>query len=371
MSDNNSDNNITLKCRHCGTVNTKSSDDLTQNLIEQKCKNCLKNLFIDVNDRFIDMSQTAYEHPLDREALMALRSLPGIDDILRQILKEFSDRYFKVFFMQNYIRVNEAHVKKLYKKLERICEIMDIDYVPELYIIQNPYPQSFVVGVDKAFIGISTHTLNILNDAEIDGVLAHEVAHIKSNHILYKTAARIMTSVVDVIASQTLGIGNLITMPLLYALKYWDRCSELSSDRAELLVTRDYDMFVRTHMKLQSGLNKYESEFDIREFEKQAEEVYSMEKENFMDKMMMIFQGLNQSHPYPVWRVGSVKEWLGQQEIYEILQGRYPKVTDSPEDKDTFVNETETTTEDTPPQDPIKEGFDKFVKDFRDFFGIK
>ncbi|MFW5799469.1 MAG: M48 family metallopeptidase, partial [Spirochaetota bacterium] len=241
-----------------------------------------------------------------------------------------------------------------------------------------------VVGVDKAFIGISTRTLNILNDDEIDGILAHELAHIKSDHVLYKTAARIMGSIVEVVASSTFGIGGLVSLPILYALKYWDRCSELSADRAELLTVRDFDTFVSTHMKLQSGVHNYKDEFDIKEFEKQAEEVYSLEKENFMDKVMKLFQELDQSHPFPVLRVGSIKEWLSKDNYFEILQGRYIKEdkfsTETEEEK--FKEEIkeeikeeydkgykEKTEEEIKP-DPLKE-FDKFVNDIKNFFNPK
>lgn len=370
MSEEKNKNIVTLKCRHCETENELKKDEIIHSLDEIKCKNCSKNLFLDKNERLYDIPTSVYEHPLDRDALNALKAFPGIDNILRNLLKKFSDRYFKIFFMQNYVRVNESNIKPLYKMMEKITNILDIPNIPELYILQSPIPQAFTIGVDKAIIGISTTMFDLLKEDEIEGVLAHEMAHIKSNHILYKTAARILTMLAETIASATLGIGSIITLPILYALKYWDRCSELTADRAEILITRDYDKFVRTRMKLQSGKSIFKSEFDIKEFEKQAEEVYSMEKENFMDRVMMLFQELNQTHPFPVWRVGAIREWVNDEKSYEILMGRYNE-SNNEGDSSSDKNESEKT-QSTEQEEPKKPNdFEKFINDVKNLFGIK
>jgi Zn-dependent protease with chaperone function len=68
-------------------------------------------------------------------------------------------------------------------------------------------------------------------------VLAHEAAHLHSDHVLYRTALLIL-----------LQIGTSVRLPLLaglpllaiqYALLEWSRAAELSCDRAAALVTRD------------------------------------------------------------------------------------------------------------------------------------
>ncbi len=368
MFDKDNNNPITLKCRHCGTENESDKEKLIYTLDKCNCKNCGGNLFLDKGEKFENLSPSVYEHPLEKEALRTLRSIPGLDTAIKSMLRNFTDRYFKIFFMQNYVKVSETHLSTLYKKVERVAKIFGLSYVPELYVVQSGFSlNAFVMGIDKAFIGISSYMLNLLTDEEIDSVIAHEISHIKSDHILYKTLANIL-GVIGV-AAATIGlqvgagiggVGDLLMYPLKQALRYWDRCSELSADRAEILVSRDYELFVSTRMKLASGMpKKYKDEMSIKEFEKQAEVVYSMERENFLDRIAMMFQESNETHPFPVWRIGAIREWLRDENFYEVLQGRQLTTDTKNEAKAEFNIAS------------IQSDFDKFIKDIKDFFGFK
>lgn len=361
-------NTITLKCRHCGTETETETKKLIYTLDKYNCKNCGGNIFLDKSEKFDNLSPSVYEHPLEKEALKALRSIPGLDTAVKSMLRNFTDRYFKIFFMQNYVKVSETHLSTLYKKVERISEIYGLNYIPELYVVQSGFSlNAFVMGIDKAFIGISSYMLNLLTDDEIDAVLAHEISHIKSDHILYKTLANILGVIGVTAATISLqigagigGVGDLLMYPLKQALRYWDRCSELSADRAEMLVSRDYELFVQVRMKLASGIPaKYKDEMSIKEFEKQAEIVYSMERENFLDRVTMMFQESNETHPFPVWRIGAIQEWLSDKYFYEILQGRHSAMNTESEAKEEFNIAS------------IQSEFDKFFKDMKDFFGFK
>ncbi len=137
-----------ISCRHCGTVNHISPDNVIANLNEANCNHCSRNLFLYKNERYIDLSPKAYEHPLDKKALDYLRTIPGLEDVMKNILKHISDRYFQIFFLQNYVKVTENHIPSLYSKLKKVTEILDLAYVPEFYIVQNPTPTAFVMGID-------------------------------------------------------------------------------------------------------------------------------------------------------------------------------------------------------------------------------
>ena len=55
----------------------------------------------------------------------------------------------------------------------------------------------------------------------------------------------IINIIVQVLGKVLLGAAaNSIVLPIYYALLYWDRCSELSADRASMLVLKDFPAFI-------------------------------------------------------------------------------------------------------------------------------
>lgn len=62
---------------------------------------------------------------------------------------------------------------------------------PDVYIIKDAQPNAFAVGMspDQASVAVTTGLLNQLNRAEIEGVVAHEIAHIKNYDARLKVTA--------------------------------------------------------------------------------------------------------------------------------------------------------------------------------------
>ena len=58
--------------------------------------------------------------------------------------------------------------------------------VPDLYIIPSQVPNAFASGLNEAgaFIGVTEGLLNMMNDQELEGVIAHEVSHIIHRDIM-------------------------------------------------------------------------------------------------------------------------------------------------------------------------------------------
>ncbi len=74
--------------------------------------------------------------------------------------------------------------------------------MPKVYIINNPTPNAFATGRNpqNGAVAVTTGIMQILNRDELEGVLAHELAHIKNRDILVSTIAATLVGTITFLA---------------------------------------------------------------------------------------------------------------------------------------------------------------------------
>ena len=82
--------------------------------------------------------------------------------------------------------------------------------MPAVYIIHDPSPNAFATGPDPehAAVAATTGLLDRLNREELEGVIAHEISHIKNYDIRLQTTAVVLTAVVSALIN--LGMNSFI-----------------------------------------------------------------------------------------------------------------------------------------------------------------
>ncbi len=87
--------------------------------------------------------------------------------------------------------------------------------MPRLYITPSAQPNAFATGRNPkhSAVAVTQGLLNILNREELEGVIAHELAHIKNRDVLISTIAAVMAGVITTMANWAqwalmFGIGN-------------------------------------------------------------------------------------------------------------------------------------------------------------------
>lgn len=78
--------------------------------------------------------------------------------------------------------------------------------MPKLYVVNDPAPNAFATGRDEkhAVVAATTGLLAILNRTELEGVIAHELSHIKNRDILVMTVAVVLAGFVAILADMFL-----------------------------------------------------------------------------------------------------------------------------------------------------------------------
>ncbi len=315
------ENGERIRCRFCNRLNkVKVASGGSASI---RCGSCRLPLSDTPHKKWTHLDPNTYIHPLDSQALSALRKIPGIETLLKKLLELTHESYSRVFFTANSVRVNERQCPDLDAKLEVVCNTLGIEK-PELYIsVTGPQGglgfNAFTGGVEKPFIVIYSSLLERLDDAEVLAVLAHEAGHIHSQHLLYKVAADLLFLLTDVVLrrSPLAGLADLLTLPVQMALLTWRHKAELSCDRAALLVTQDERVITNTLMKLAGGT--LASKLDHEEFIAQAREFDKKSAESFVDKFWTVLIAGSMSHPFPVWRVSEIMDWAEKEDGYRKL----------------------------------------------------
>jgi heat shock protein HtpX len=86
--------------------------------------------------------------------------------------------------MSGAVRIQESDNPRLWRTVENLCIATGIP-MPEVYIVNDPAPNAFATGRDPehAIVAATTGLLDIMTDAELEGVMAHELGHVRNYDI--------------------------------------------------------------------------------------------------------------------------------------------------------------------------------------------
>lgn len=103
--------------------------------------------------------------------------------------------------MQGAVEVTEKDEPRLYRTVENLT-ITEGMPMPKVYVIEDPALNAFATGrdPDHAIVAATRGLLNTLDDAELEGVMAHELGHVKNYDIRVSMLAFALISVVAILS---------------------------------------------------------------------------------------------------------------------------------------------------------------------------
>ena len=134
------------------------------------------------------------------------------------ILMNFFSYWFSDKFVLKIYRakeIGEAENPALFRIVRRLITKANIP-VPKIYIINNPTPNAFATGRNPqhAAVAVTTGIMQLLDEKELEGVLGHELAHVKNRDILIGTIAATFAGAIMMLANMAKwsmflgGLGN-------------------------------------------------------------------------------------------------------------------------------------------------------------------
>jgi Zn-dependent protease with chaperone function len=270
------------------------------------------------------ISPRAYQHPADRAATAALKQIPYLDQVVRKLIALGYERALRAASLGSAVRLGQEQLPGIWVLHRQVFNALDMERVPDLYLTQFPIANAFAIGTERPIVVLNSELVRILDDEGQRVVLAHEAAHIQSDHVLYRQALAIL-----LMLGSSMRLPFLAGLPLLaiqLALLEWARAAELSCDRAAALVTRDPLAVCRAMMVIAAG--EAAEDLNLDAFIAQGME-YS-DAGSGLERLTKLLQDLRLTHPMPVRRVRMLLDWVREGEYDRMVRGDYLRRGEEP-----------------------------------------
>jgi len=263
------------------------------------------------------ISPRAFQHPADRAATAALKQVPYLDSVVRKLIELGYERALRQAYLGSSVRLGQEQLPHIWVLEREVFHVLDLEDVPDLYLTQFPLANAMTFGSGRPVIVLNSELVQILDVDGLRAVIAHEAAHVLSDHVLYMTALIILVQL-----GSSIRLPIFAGLPLLAirtALLEWSRAAELSCDRAAALVTRDPMVMCRALMTLAGGAAVDKLNLDA--FMKQGLD-YD-EKGSGLERLTRLLMQLNITHPMPVRRTHQLLSWVRSGDYDRIVDGSY------------------------------------------------
>lgn len=264
-----------------------------------------------------DIGGESWEHPADRAALAALRRIPAFDEVLRKLFGFFGEKPVRLAFQANAVRVGPKQFPDIHSRYLQVLETLDSPEEYPLFISQTPVVNAGAYGMDHPFIVLNSGSIRLLNPEEQVFLLGHELGHILSGHVLYRTMLVILVQLANI----GYPIVGIAARAVLLGLLEWSRKAELSSDRAGLLAVQDPTAALGTSLKLAGGGSAEET--DLNAFLEQADEYRA--SGDLADSVFKVLNLLGTTHPFHTLRAAELRDWIEAGDYDRILRGEYQR----------------------------------------------
>ena len=173
--------------------------------------------------------------------------------------------------------VTPQEAPELHAMIERLCIQADLPK-PKVAVAQTNMPNAFALGRSQksATVCATTGIMNLLSPAELEGVMAHELAHVKNRDVAIMTIASFFASIAAMILQFGFLFGGgggdrdddgpglfaiIIISLIVYVISFFlmmalSRYREFSADRGAALVTGRPSALASALRKISSGMDR-------------------------------------------------------------------------------------------------------------------
>ena len=177
--------------------------------------------------------------------------------------------------------VSEEEYPRLHAQLGRLAQQADLPK-PTVAVADNRTPNAFATGrsPSNAAVCVTTGLLDTLDDEELEGVLAHELAHVKNRDVAVMTIASFLSTIAFLIVRWgwlfggrgrnqaplfvAIAVSLLVWAISFLLIRALSRYREFAADRGAATITGDPSALATALMKISGRMDEVPDE-DLRE----------------------------------------------------------------------------------------------------------
>ncbi len=182
-------------------------------------------------------------------------------------------------------KVDESEYPELHAMISRLSQQADLPK-PEVAVADSKVPNAFATGrsPDNAVVAVTTGILRTLDEDELEGVLAHELAHVKHRDVAVMTIASFLSTIAFMIVRWgwlfgggrnrggrggggvivAIGVSLVVWIVSFVLIRALSRYREYAADRGGAVISGKPGALASALMKISEGMNKVPKE-DMRD----------------------------------------------------------------------------------------------------------
>jgi len=214
------------------------------------CLNCRASL---IPKNAYDLSVTDFAYQPDLDAIVTMNATGPLPYVLKNLtLSNLENTMMSKLSAEDHRVTYPCELDTI---VRHCAVLLSIERLPEIFITEGDELNAFTFGTeDKACLVADASLLRTLSQPELIAVIAHELGHVKSGHMLYHTLAEALGRGIS-LSGTFLGLDAL-SIPINLALLSWHRQSEVTADRASLLIVNDIQVMQSLLSKLSTVRGK-------------------------------------------------------------------------------------------------------------------
>jgi heat shock protein HtpX len=192
----------------------------------------------------------------------------------------FSDKL--ALYSMGASEVSEEEYPELHATISRLCQQADLPK-PKVAVADSRVPNAFATGRSQknAAVCVTTGIMRTLNDEELEGVLAHELAHVKNRDVAVMTIASFLSTIAFMIVRWgaffgggrdrnsggvivAIGVSLVVWIVSFILVRTLSRYREYAADRGGAVITGRPSALASALMKIDGTMDRVPKE-DLRE----------------------------------------------------------------------------------------------------------
>ena len=112
------------------------------------------------DQRLLQISSKAYEHPADRAATAALQSIPMLDQVVRKLIEFGYERALRQVFLAGSVKLGSEQLPDVWAAHRMACARLDLSDVPDLYLTQFPVTNAAAIGAGRPMVMVNSRSVD-------------------------------------------------------------------------------------------------------------------------------------------------------------------------------------------------------------------